>query len=345
MKAKDTISSMPENAAEQAVTKQDALLADAQAKPFVSGMTRKKVKKPRTMAQKRAVAGYLFISPFLIGFIMLLLPTLITSIAFAFADVVTPSAGSPYTYLDFSVGLKYINAVFNDAKYIENLLSSLGTLAIQVITVLIFSFVLSNILNQKFKGRIVARIIFFLPVLTASTAMILLNSTDYIYSTEMQDSMSMNSEAVNFYGAAFDIIKAFGLPNEMLDVIVGAVTGVSDMIQKSGVQILVFLSGLQGISPSLYESSKMEGATPWEDFWKITFPMISPLILVNTIYTVIDALSGLDSPVMRYVYDQYITKNDSNMASAESWLYFIIVFICVGLIAWLLGKFVYYENE
>lgn len=344
MKAKDTISSMPKNASVQAEIKQDALLAEVQAQPFVSGMTRKKVKKPRTIAQKRAIAGYLFILPFLIGFIMLLLPTLITSVAFAFCDIVTPSLGSSYTYLDF-VGLKYIRAVFNDATYIQSLLSSLGTLAIQVITVLIFSFVLSNILNQKFKGRVIARIIFFLPVLTASTAIVLLNSSDVIYAVEMQDTMSINNESVNFYGAAFDIVQAFWLPSDLMDIIVDAVTGVSDMIQKSGVQILVFLSGLQTISPSLYESSKMEGATPWEDFWKITFPMISPLILVNTIYTVIDALSGLESPVMLHIYDMYIDQNDSNMASAESWLYFIIVFICVGLIAWLLSKFVYYENE
>ena len=334
---------MPENSV-QAEIKQDELLAAAQAQPYESGMTRRKVKKQRTMAQKRAVAGYLFILPFLIGFVFLLLPTLITSIAFAFCDIITPSYGSSYTYLEF-VGLEYINEVFNDANYIQNLLSSLGTLFIQVITVLIFSFVLSNILNQKFKGRVVARIIFFLPVLTASTAMVLLNSSDAVFTTEMQDSMSTNSEGINFYGAAFDLVQSFGLPATFMNVIVGAVTGVSDMIQKSGVQILVFLSGLQSISPSLYESSKMEGATPWEDFWKITFPMISPLILVNTIYTVIDALSGLESPVMNYIYRLYITQNNSNMASAESWLYFLIVFLAVGLIAWLLSKFVYYENE
>ncbi|MBS7263386.1 MAG: sugar ABC transporter permease [Eubacteriales bacterium] len=310
---------------------------------FVSGLKRTREKKPRTIAQKRAIAGWIFISPFLIGFIFLLFPPIYTSLMFAFSDVFTASEG----YAGFTLvpaGFKYAETLINDLTYLQFAGSSLATLGLQVLTIIIFSFVIANILNQKFKGRTVARAIFFLPVITSSAAIVLLNAFDPLYSTANNTATS-SADELQLMGQILGLVEAFKLPTDATKTITGLVGNVSTMIKNSGVQILIFLSGLQSISPSLFESSKIEGATPWENFWKITFPMISPLILVNTVYTVIDSLSGLDNQLMNYLYTKKISQYKYSAGAMESWAYFLVVFAITGIVALIISKLVYYENE
>lgn len=110
--------------------------------------------------------------------------------------------------------------------------------------------------------------------------------------------------------------------------------------------MLVFLAGLQSINPSIYESCKMEGATPWETFWKITFPMISPMILVNAVYTVIDSFTSQSNQVMTYINNIYLTASGGRVLStAMSWVYFLLVIVLLGLVAFLLSSFVFYQRR
>jgi ABC-type sugar transport system permease subunit len=139
---------------------------------------------------------------------------------------------------------------------------------------------------------------------------------------------------------------------QMLDLPVGgglikyvsqAVESIFDIVNRSGVQILIFLAGLQSISPAIYESVQIDGATSWETFWKITFPMISPMILVNAVYTVIDSFTTESNPVMQYVMDVY--TNSKVYSSAMSWMYFLIVVLVIAAVAGIFSAFVFYQRR
>ena len=109
--------------------------------------------------------------------------------------------------------------------------------------------------------------------------------------------------------------------------------------------MLIFLSGLQSISPAIYESCSIDGTSGWETFWKITLPMVSPMILVNTIYTVIDAFTSSDNKVMAYIATVYEEANGNVLSSAMSWMYFLVVILIIAAVAGILGSFVFYQRR
>ena len=106
--------------------------------------------------------------------------------------------------------------------------------------------------------------------------------------------------------------------------------------------MLIFLAGLQSISPSIYEACQIEGATGWETFWKVTFPMISPMILVNAVYTVIDSFTRSTNPVMSFLN---ASKADFGQRVAMSWIYFLIVVLIIAVVAAVASSFVFYQRR
>ena len=131
--------------------------------------------------------------------------------------------------------------------------------------------------------------------------------------------------------------------NELVKTITDIVNNIFDIVNRSGVQMLIFLAALQSISPAIYESCKIDGATAWETFWKITLPMISPMILVNGIYTIIDSFTTESNPVMVYV--QQVYSEYQEMSTAMAWIYFVIVGLIVALIAAVMSGFVFYQRK
>ena len=109
--------------------------------------------------------------------------------------------------------------------------------------------------------------------------------------------------------------------------------------------MLIFLAGLQSISPSIYEASQIEGATSWETFWKITFPMISPMILVNAIYTVIDSFTTQSNSVMTYINGVYNSTGGEAKSSAMAWMYFLIVILIIAAVAGVFSAYVFYQKR
>ena len=104
--------------------------------------------------------------------------------------------------------------------------------------------------------------------------------------------------------------------------------------------MLIFLAGLQSISPTIYESCQIDGATSWETFWKITFPMISPMILVNAVYTVIDSFTTDSNTIMKFISNEYLQPDGKGTSTAMAWMYFLIVIAMVGIIAAICSAFV-----
>ena len=132
---------------------------------------------------------------------------------------------------------------------------------------------------------------------------------------------------------------------ELLDYVANYVNQIYNIINRSGVQMLIFLAGLQSISPAIYESCAIDGASAWETFWKITFPMISPMILANTIYTVIDSFTSQSNTVMNYISSVYQEAGGQVISSAMSWMYFLIVMGIIAVVTALLSAYIFYQKR
>ena len=150
--------------------------------------------------------------------------------------------------------------------------------------------------------------------------------------------------------SAMDLQNLFAgmkVGHELLEYVVDIVNNVYGIVNRSGVQMLIFLAGLQSISPAIYESCTIDGATAWETFWKITFPMISPMILVNSIYTVIDSFTASSNKVMSYVSAVYsgATEGSDVLATAMYWIYFAIVILIIAAVAGVLSAYVFYQRR
>jgi len=309
-----------------------------------------KKKKPASLDAKKARAGWFFVLPFVIGFVILYIPMLISSIEFSFSKIhVLGKAGYA---LEF-IGLEnYRDALFSDAEFVRTLTESIQQLVLDVPAIVIFSLFMAIVLNQKMIGRAVFRAIFFIPVILA---------------TGLIDQIDQGNAAMNYMNSggidtgaggaeseglinSMDITSLLGnmvIGTELVEYVVGIVNNIFNIVNRSGVQMLIFLSGLQSISPAIYESCKMDGATGWETFWKITFPMISPMILVNTIYTVIDSFTSESNVVMKYINRVYNTGNirPRELSSAMSWIYFLLVLALIGLVSLLVSAFVFYQRR
>ena len=139
------------------------------------------------------------------------------------------------------------------------------------------------------------------------------------------------------------LFSSMKVGTEIVEYVTTAINNIYGIVNRSGVQMLIFLASLQSISPAIYESCKIDGATAWETFWKITFPMISPMILVNGVYTIIDSFTTASNPVMSFISTVY--KENDVLSSAMSWIYFLIVILIVAVIASIFSAFVFYQRK
>ena len=214
-----------------------------------------------------------------------------------------------------------------------------------ILVVLIFAFFIATVLNQNFKGRTPARVIFFIPVIMSSGVIAYFDNRQSMVDTYTSQGKLDVSASSNFDYSTLRSVVSGALNNETLsNIVLNAVDGIYSVITSSGVQFLVFLSGLQSISVNMYEAAKVEGATGWETFWKISFPMISPLILVNLLYTVIDLFLKKDNEAITLIDTALQTASQYAQASAMSWIYTLIILAFVGLSFLIVQKFIVYQD-
>ena len=301
-------------------------------------------KRKLTLQGKDAVAGYLFIIPFLVGFFGLFLPMLLKSVMFSFSNMTVEKGGYVLEKAANGGFEHYIRALTIDPKFNLQLLGAVKDMAVNVPLILIFSFFAANLLNQKFRGRGVARSIFFFPVILTSGIVLGIESSDLLQATLGPEGMLSADDASTVFNVATFLLKYTNLPNGIVTYLSGAVLGIYDIVIASGVQILIFLAGLQGISPSLYEASNMEGATAWENFWKITFPMISPLILVNAIYTIIDSFTSANNELMTLIKKTIFNDVRYGYGSAMAWIYFLVIAVIISVVGGIIAKRVFYMD-
>ena len=215
--------------------------------------------------------------------------------------------------------------------------------ALKTPLILVFSIFIAIILNQKFKGRVFARAVFFLPVIIATGPVI-----DIINGNMSSGGYSGGSEQFNslfetdLVGELLTYLGIYNISDKLTEIINTLTSDIFNLVWNSGIQILLFLAALQNISPSAKEAAQLEGATAWEYFWKITLPSISPMIVASLVYTVVDSFVAPDNSVMKIL----LTKSSNwefGYQAAMLWAYFIIVAAALGIILAIVNKFVYYE--
>lgn len=302
--------------------------------------------------KKKGLYGYGFIALWFIGTLWLFIIPVLTSLWYSLcdtqllakADALEKGMTSAGIYTEFNGFKNFVNAFTVDTEFLPKLGSSLGEILPNTLVIMIFSLFIAVILNQKFRGRTLARAIFFLPVLIATGPVISVINGDMTSQGISDASQFSTLFKTDLVTELMEFIGIYNLNQTFTDVIKNITSDVLNLVWNSGIQILIFLSALQTIPPSAKEAASIEGATAWEFFWKITFPYISPMILSNLVYTVIDAFVSTDNQVMEYVLKQ--SGNwEYGYAAALAWIYFAIVGACLGLICVIINRFVYYEND
>lgn len=297
-----------------------------------------------TLRQREDVFGYIFILPFIIGFILFILAPIVQSVIYSLNDLKMEQSGIRLTY----IGLKnYAYALLENADFVPLLLSTTGRMVNNVFWILVFSFFAANLLNQKFKGRLLARTVFFLPVVVSAGIVLHLDQTDYLTGI----AYDTVSTAQGIPGGSFlsgqllmSFLMQLRIPARFLQFVAGAVNMIPEIINASGVQILVFLAGLQSVPSSLYEASEVEGATGWENFWMITFPMLSPLIITNIVYTIVDFFISPTNEVVQMIRDTTFSGRGFGASSAMLWIYFGTIAVILAVVMGIASRLVKTNN-
>lgn len=282
------------------------------------------MKKSRlSMRARYFVEGYSFIGLWLIGFLVFMAVPLGRSLYYSFQDLQVSKGGLVATF----VGTEHYRAAFTtDVNFLPLLKSTMVSTLTQVPLILIFSLFCAILLNRKMVGKTFFRGVFFLPVIIASGAIL----------GKLMDQGAANLPI--FYNQdLYDKLSNF-IPGDILETLLKYAESLTLVMWDSGVQILIFLAGLQTISISLYEAAKCDGATAWESFWKITFPMIMPMMLVNTLFSIVSSFTKADNQIMSHILNVVFKTNDFGYGSAMGWIYFVFIFLVLGLVFLLFSK-------
>ncbi len=290
-----------------------------------------KTKKARGIERLKVRYGRMFILPWFIGLLLFFLIPLVSSIAYAFSKV-DLSNGISMKY----IGLENFKTLLGtNPDYERNIRAAVSSFFTSLPIILSLSLIFAVVLNQKFRGRLLARAIFFLPVIIATGVVM-----QYIMGNKIGSSGSASGAALSTALGGGDsamrfsaVLTKLGLPDRVTLLLNDYIADVFNLIWSCGIQILLFVAGMQSIPDQMYEVSKIEGATTWEEFWYVTFPMLGNVILLVLIYTMVDQITAYDNPVMNQAYD-FVGKNIDMYgdSAAALWLYFVIVGVLSGIV-------------
>lgn len=303
-------------------------------------MMKKQKNKLAGLQKRKAIAGYIFIMPFIIGFLVFMVKPFFQSLYMSFCNVELGAGTFNMNWIGIE---NYKKAFTIDPEFNRLLVEELSRMIVDSLAIMVFSFFVALILNQKFKGRALVRAVFFLPVILSS-GVILGLETDNALMASIQAAVEESASGVSITDAIKNILVTSGVGSSAFEIVFDIIDNIYDIAISSGIQIIIFLSGLQTISSSMYEAADIEGCTKWESLWKITFPMISSLFLVNWIYTVVDFCMRSDNEVIEKITKVMTVQLYYGFASAMSWVYFLVVIAFIGITALFISRRVYYYD-
>ncbi|MBR4510296.1 MAG: sugar ABC transporter permease [Ruminococcus sp.] len=298
-------------------------------------------KKQISYERRKQLYGYGFISLWLVGTVVFFLIPLVKSLWFSFNDVGIDINRTVLTWRGLG---NYDDILNKDPKYLGLLKNTLIETLWKTPLILIFSLFIAVMLNQKFRGRALARAVFFLPAIIATGPVYTIISGDMNSTGNTQAAQFSTLFSTDLIGSLLNFLGIYGISDSMSGIISGIADNIFGIVWSSGIQILLFLGALQNIPPSAKEAAQIEGATAWEFFWKITLPYVSPFILANLIFTVIDSFTSPTNAVMERILS---VKEELRFgtASAMAWFYFAVIFAALGVAALIVNRFIYYEND
>lgn len=318
--------------------------------------------------KKKSIWGIIFLIPLAIGFIYFFMIPFIRMMIYSFSYITIGDHGIQTKW----VGLLNYQYIFNEEvspgpkgygeqPFTQSFTEALLSMLTDIPTILIFSLLMAVILNSKFRGRALVRAIFFMPVIFNSQAVTaaLAQTSGNLQAIAEAQSNDIFNKMFNFN----DFLLKAKIPQFLVNFISGVSTKIYDIISYSGIQIIIFLTAIQGVPAHLYEAAKIEGATAYDMFWKITFPMVSPMMLTAAVYTVVDSFlrssvltniknwynKGInETPVITYgllTSAEGKTISNYGVNAAMSVIFCLMSIVIVALVLGILSKLVFYYDE
>lgn len=281
-----------------------------------------KPKKVGRLAKREALMGYIFVSPWIIGAIFFLLLPLIQSFQYSLAKIKITPKGKVIQFIGYE---NFTQILLEDAEYPVALISYFWKTVFSVPIIVVFALLIAMFLNQKIRCKGLFRLVFFLPVIIVSGPVM-----NMLVSQGAATIPAMNVQGIRSAMETF-------MPSYMASGISEVFANMIMILWYSGVQILIFLSALQKIDSTLYETASIDGGSGWECFWKITLPTIKPMILLNAVYTVIFLSNNEQNNIINIIQNAMFAGNKGyGYASAMAWMYSVVVTLIVAAVAILL---------
>lgn len=299
--------------------------------------------------KKKSLYGYGFIALWFIGALMFFIVPLLKSFYYSFNNVVPDVGEVVITPLVDSVTgkknifLNYKTSFMTDPKFRQYLVDVLKDMALSLPVIVVFSLFVAIVINQKFRGRTFARAVFFMPVIIATGPVYAIITGDIKTSGSSSAEQFSTMFEANMVDQLLEFVGIYGFGDKFTELLTTITSDILNLVWKCGIQIIIFLSALQGIPPSAKEAAAIEGATSWEFFWKITLPYISPMIVVNIVYTVIDSFTDPTNEVMGRLLE---VQSDwkYGLSAAMAWSYFAIILAVLGIMFAIMNKLVWYDD-
>ncbi len=297
-----------------------------------------KEKSKGTLEKKESLAGFLFTLPWFIGLLYFFIYPFALDIFYSFNEVKFDGGEMQYSPIGWS---NYYSVFTSSPDFIRGFFESIGTIFIDTVLIIFFSIFIALILKSEFRGRTFVRAVFFLPVIIASGPIISIINGDSI----AQELLSGGRTSMLFDVSSMqDILLGMGLPYKVIEFFLGIINDIFNLSWRSGIQILLFLAGLQGVPSHLYEAAEVEGATKWESFWRITFPMITPILLLNVVYTLIEGFTDFNNTIISSIVS--FTRNlNLSYGAALGVCYFFIIAIIIAIVYLALNRKTFYVEK
>ena len=281
---------------------------------------------------KTSLVGFAFILPWLIGAILFFMIPMVLSFVFSI-NKVNPETFE-FTYIGFE---QYKDFFVKDASFLPTLLTSVRDMLLSVVLVMFFSMFIARVLVDHFKGRVFFQTIFFLPFILSSSLVFY-----KVIGDQYMGDVAGSTQSFMFQLTLLrDILESANLGSDITNTVVSMLDSMLNISMKCGLQIVVFMAGLRNISESVKEAAKIEGATEWEYFWKIAFPLISPVFQLNLIYSIIDSFTDYNNPIVGYI-EGYAHSLELTKSTALAILYYTLVFAIIGIVLLLMRKKIFY---
>lgn len=289
-----------------------------------------------SLRQRESLLGYLFTLPFSLGLILFVIDPFLRSIVFSLNKITITRDGYVLNWVGMA---NYSYSLFSHTTFVRTFTETTVETLIDVPLVVLFSLFAAILVNRDFKGKAFMRVILFLPVIMGSGIVLRMERSDFATNV-----LKNTIGGFSMGEALRNLLMELRMPEVLLNYTLKIVDKIPEIIKASGIQILVFLAGLQSIPRSLYEAAEVEGSTKWESFWKITLPVLSPMVLLNVFYTIVDTFTSPKNRIVALIRTTAFEGAGYGVSSAMAWIYFLSIALILGMVALFARKWVFYHN-